>query len=204
METVSTNFPRDASLFLLSFQEGAPLPMPFPAIWRSPTSPPSRLPLPAPALPSLSLPSLLGLSGSMAWGALAAPTPLLRAIPRVSPERREAKQPQTRGEVGVGAPSPGDASMAPIGARGCADLSIYLPRRLLPPHPGNPGLYLRRRCFGGVCVSYSPGVLSRSVAVSVFPLELALRLRRSSSRLGPSRRRPAPRSTPPQGPPPAS
>lgn len=90
------------------------------------------------------------------------------------------------------------------GAPGCADLSIYLPPRLLPARSGDPDLYLRRRCVGGVPVSSSPLRAFRERRGPVFPLELVLLLRSSSSRLGPSPRRPAPRSTPPRGTPPLS
>lgn len=156
METVSTNFPRDASLFLLSFQEGAPLPMPFPAVWRSPVSPaPAGSLGPRPHSPVSVYHPLLGLSGSMGRG-LSPHQPSSASRPARIPGEAGGKAAPNPRRSGRRRTQPGRRPHGTQGAPGCADLSIYLPRRLLPPRPGNPGLYLRRRRVGGVCVSSSP------------------------------------------------
>lgn len=70
----------------------------------------------------------------------------------------------------------------------------------LGSHLGDLDLHLRRHCVGAVLLSSRPSTLAGRVAVSVFPLEVALRPRSSSWRLGPGTARPARRSTPPRGP----
>lgn len=162
-------------------------------------------PTPADSLLAVSVCHPLSCScGSLGCGGLSPHPLLLRGSPRASPERREAKQPQSPAEEGVSAPPPQPWSPGrPDPAR--TSLRASSPRALRPgplsPRRGAPDLYLRGR---GVSLSL-PRSSARpgSVAVSVCPLAWALRLGGSSSPLGPGPTRPAPRSAPPRGPPPA-
>ena len=132
VETNSGNFPRNTSPLLLSFQEGESLPTPFPAVWRLPGSPtPEGILHPRSHSPVSVYHPPPSFSRSVGWSALLAPAPLLGAFTRASGERWEVNQPQFPQEICIGAPSPGDAPDPINGALDCADISTYLPRRLL-------------------------------------------------------------------------
>lgn len=207
------NFPRDASPFLFSFQEGAPLPTPFPEIWRSRANPTLAHRSHSHSPVSVYHPPF-GPSVSMVWGALPAPIPLLWASLSTSPERQEAKQPQTPGEVGVGSLCLGDAPhpASEDPGRAARALTCLLAARSAAGAtqfpPWGLGLVLAEALlWGSPSFFLAPARFPRA-SRSVFLLELALRLRAPPPQLFAPRTRPG--CAPPRtrlrlgGPPPAS
>ena len=180
-----------------SLSTRCPLPKPSPAVWRSPASPAARAPqsrLPVAGSPARSW-RVVDSPGtnSSTWSQ---PGSLPRSTggkaTRIPRRKERASAPPAR------VTPPPTALREPPDR---AELSTYLPGRLLPARsaalaagfsPGGPRLPRAVALRSGVSFLPRSSALPPRVAVSVFPLELALRPCSSARRLGPCPVRPAP------------